>query len=45
MFYYCRDFMDKNMVRTNKMLSFFYPIMNKVDAYLEQFLLRYVWSK
>lgn len=35
-----RDFMDKNMNRTNKMLSFFYAVIGKADVELEQFLLR-----
>ena len=34
--------MDKNMNRTNKMLSFFYAIISKEDTELEQFLIRYV---
>ena len=33
-----RDFMDVNMNRTNKMLGFFHPIMNKVERKLEFFL-------
>lgn len=33
-----RDFMDKNMNRTSKMLSLFYAILRKVDAELEAFL-------
>jgi len=37
---YIRDFMDKNMLRTNKMLTFFYGILAKVDAELEEFLVR-----
>jgi len=35
-----RDFMDKNMNRTNRMLSLFYAVLSKVDKQLEQFLLR-----
>lgn len=33
-----RDFMDSNMNRTSKMLSFFYAILGKVDPELEFFL-------
>lgn len=35
-----RDFMDKNMTRTNRMLSFFYAVLGKVDQQLESFLVR-----
>lgn len=35
------DFMDKNMNRTNRMLSLFYAVLSKVDEQLEQFLIRY----
>jgi len=35
--------MDKNMVRTNRMLSFFYAVLGKVDKQLEQFLIRFVF--
>ncbi|XP_002164352.1 TBC1 domain family member 20 isoform X1 [Hydra vulgaris] len=37
---YLRDFMDKDMKRTNNLLSFFYPILSKVDKELEEFLTR-----
>ena len=33
--------MDKNMNRTNRMLSLFYAVLSKVDQQLEQFLLWY----
>ena len=41
-FTFHRDFMDKNMVRTNRMLSFFYAVLGKIDKQLEQFLIRFV---
>lgn len=37
-----RDFMEGTMEKTNKMLAFLHPIIEKADPELEDFLIRYM---